>query len=489
MYAVAQSPMEITVAHNQQNNVASHATKYVAGVSQSIRVVVRNMADLTVHAVFSAIDRVEKIQWSSNDALILATVPSQGVVHVWAIDDPDWACRIDTGIAGLTDAIFHPTSSRHILVYSEFGLKVDIWDLMDQSRNMIRDVKSHSRPVVSNSKKFALILVRQFGRDHVLVLDLREKFRIVKRIPLHACSDIQSVHWTADDTGFVAIETALKPFVYLFSVNDGTLVSKQGLYEDETVTQLGITSLETTRHNLFAGCFDESLCIFSISAGLTLMSRISFRDQLVNVIDDTPAVLRETLGGEATVRQRNMYQLGAGDTYGYPVEYREVVPDDSGIPGLGQVQLPSVEAKFPRAHIQGKKASIVGPARGGLSALTCSQDGQWVAVQSECKSSVIFLVEVGRLKPAAILVHRQPVRDFKWNPAGLGHRNQLAVLTGDARVFLWTPSMENETVEMKDPTFKPTRSEWSSDGRDLILSEKDRVCSLIVHKNVTPAGG
>ena len=468
----------ISHVHTQTGNVlAPNDRPFVAGISQAIRVVVRTVPNLAVHAVFTAVDKIDRIEWSPNGSLVMAVIATQGIVQIWSIDDPDWNCRIDTGLTGLKNAHFHPISSAHVLVYSEFGLRVDIWNIVTEAKCHVKDVNENVPLVVSHSGRYALLL----GRQSIHVIDLSPpeddelSSAILHSVSLKGTKEIAGLAWTSQDDGIIAYESPLTPTLYVFSL-DGSRCHTTHLYGDTASShgvQLGVRSVTQTRSIFFVGCYDDSVRIFSTKkASLNLLAVLELGDPIVNVVDDYPIVLRESLGGNATLRERNMYHLGGGDVGNHPVEYIEVSRD------LSSVQLPSVENMNPLSHVQGKKTTVIGPPRGGISALRVSPDGAWLAVQSDKNSAVVFLIEIARLRVMCILVHRQPVRHFVWNPSGVASRNQLAITTGEARLFIWTPTMDNSTVNLADSTFKLLKIDWTRGGDSIILADRDKVCSL-----------
>jgi hypothetical protein len=51
--------------------------------------------------IYSCLDKIHRIEWSPNSRYVLCGLYDRATVQVWALDDPDWACKIDEGPAGV----------------------------------------------------------------------------------------------------------------------------------------------------------------------------------------------------------------------------------------------------------------------------------------------------------------------------------------------------------------------------------------------------
>ncbi|CAE8629088.1 unnamed protein product, partial [Polarella glacialis] len=83
--------------------------------------------------------------------------------------------------------------------------------------------------------------------------------------------------------------------------------------------------------------------------------------------------------------------------------------------------------------------------------------------------------DLGRLALKALLKHRAPVRSFAWDPSPLarGGGSRLAVSTADPALFLWSP-----TKALAGPCpLSLAKLRWRSDGRSLLIQERDRACT------------
>lgn len=72
------------------------------------------------------------LQWSPDGQFVLIGIQKRAQAFVKSISDPEWQCKIDEGLAGLVNCFWAPTS-RHVITYSEFSIRLTIWSLVDKS--------------------------------------------------------------------------------------------------------------------------------------------------------------------------------------------------------------------------------------------------------------------------------------------------------------------------------------------------------------------
>lgn len=104
------------------------------------RLVVRAADTLAVVCLASCLDRIETLAWSPDSDHILCGLFKRATVQVFCVSDPDWACSIAEGPAGVTDARWTP-DGRHILLTADFNLRLSVWSLVDQSCQYLKGPK------------------------------------------------------------------------------------------------------------------------------------------------------------------------------------------------------------------------------------------------------------------------------------------------------------------------------------------------------------
>jgi WD40 repeat protein len=65
------------------------------------RLVIREVESLKVVQIFSCLDKIHTVEWSANGKYVLCGLYDRGIVQIWAVEDPDWNCKIDEGPAGI----------------------------------------------------------------------------------------------------------------------------------------------------------------------------------------------------------------------------------------------------------------------------------------------------------------------------------------------------------------------------------------------------
>jgi WD40 repeat protein len=80
--------------------------------SVEYRLIVRETESLRVVQLFSCLDRVDTVEWSSNSTYVLCGLHSRGIVQIWAVDQPEWTCKIDEGPAGVQAVRWAPDGAR-----------------------------------------------------------------------------------------------------------------------------------------------------------------------------------------------------------------------------------------------------------------------------------------------------------------------------------------------------------------------------------------
>eukprot|EP01135_Chromosphaera_perkinsii_P004228 Nk52_evm17s272 gene=Nk52_evmTU17s272 len=134
--------MEFSEVFKQSNNlvVSSPDGQYCAHTVNQTRVVIRHSGSLQILHMHQCVDAVDSLQWSMDSLYLLCAIPRRGVVQVWALEQPDWTCKIDEGAAGLVSSCWSP-DGRHILNVSEFNLRVTVWSLVSKQVVYMRNPK------------------------------------------------------------------------------------------------------------------------------------------------------------------------------------------------------------------------------------------------------------------------------------------------------------------------------------------------------------
>lgn len=128
------------------------------------RLVVRAADTLAVVALASCLDRIEVLAWSPDSDHVLCGLLRRATVQVFCASDPDWACSIAEGPAGVAAARWTP-DGQHVLLSADFGLRLSVWSLVDQSCVYLRGAKHAAAGLAfsPDGSQLAVLHVRQRG--------------------------------------------------------------------------------------------------------------------------------------------------------------------------------------------------------------------------------------------------------------------------------------------------------------------------------------
>lgn len=104
--------------------------RYIA-VAVEYRLFIRDWQTLRVIQLYSCLDKVQHVEWSSDSNYVLCGLYNRSIVQVWSVLEPEWTCRIDEGLAGVASARWCP-DGRSILVTADYQIKATVWSLVDK---------------------------------------------------------------------------------------------------------------------------------------------------------------------------------------------------------------------------------------------------------------------------------------------------------------------------------------------------------------------
>lgn len=402
---------------------------FVAGVSALSRLIVRRLPSMSPVSVFTCVDKITSFSFSPDGSLILAQIPSRGLVQIFAVEakQETFSAQIDCGVSGLSGAMWAPDSVR-ILVASDFHVKLDIWCL--HRRASVRKIKfpkftQNACNTISfaENRPLAAMLLRSDCRDSLDITDTRD-FSRVGVFPV-ASQDAAGVAFCSHDQRVVVWEGPLECRAFIYTLT-GELVNRIEPY----MNKLGIKCFTHSSRFLAAGCFDDSIRIIAVTkSGASETAAFHVHEDFK--VGGPAHAFREVMDGA----QGQLHLLGATGLSGkvrYHVEKLE-----SG----ATLRLPSTKTFLP---LQAGNAPKV-----GISSMAFSPSGRYLATKSDAQASVVTVWDLATFSLTAALVHRQPVRSFAW-----GESERLAIATGDARIFFWAPGdLALEPMELPESKF------------------------------------
>ncbi|KAJ3351053.1 WD repeat-containing protein wrap73 [Entophlyctis luteolus] len=108
------------------------------------RLVVRDAETLQIIQLFTCTAAIDVMAWAGDSQLILVASKQKKAIQanyyfmrVWSLADIEWKCCIDEGVAGLVNVIWAP-DARHLLVFSDFQLRITVWSLVTKDASYIQ---------------------------------------------------------------------------------------------------------------------------------------------------------------------------------------------------------------------------------------------------------------------------------------------------------------------------------------------------------------
>ncbi|CAB1430942.1 unnamed protein product [Pleuronectes platessa] len=391
--------------------------KYLATCVQ-YRLVVRDVSTLQILQLYTCLDQISHMDWSSDSLFILCAMYKRGLVQVWSLEQPDWHCKIDEGSIGLVSSRWSP-DGRHILNTTEFHLRVTVWSLCTKAVSYIKYPKACQKGIdFSKDGCYLALAERRDCKDYVSVF-VCDDWHLLRHFETET-QDLAGLEWSPNGCVLAVWDSCLEYKVLLYSL-DGRLLSQYSAYE----WSLGIKSVTWSPSSQFLaiGSYDEKVRILN---HITWKKITQF---------DHPVTINST---KAVVYKESKY---------------EICP----LP----VQLPVVKPDPDRAN-----------PKIGVSSLAFSSDSRYLATKNDNMASVVWVWDMQRMNLEAVLEQTSAVRCFQWDP----RRPRLALCTANTKLYLWSPS---GCVSVQVPTeggFQVHSLSWHCSGDSLILIGKEQLC-------------
>jgi hypothetical protein len=81
---------------------------------------------------YEFVDIVSHLEWSPDGVYLLIGIAKRAQAFVRSMEEPDWNCKIDEGLAGMVNCLWAPTS-RHVITISEFNVRLTVWSMIDKT--------------------------------------------------------------------------------------------------------------------------------------------------------------------------------------------------------------------------------------------------------------------------------------------------------------------------------------------------------------------
>jgi len=109
----------------------------LVAVAKNFDVTILETNSLRIVQKYEFVDIVSHLEWSPDGVYLLIGIAKRAQAFVRSMEEPDWNCKIDEGLAGMVNCLWAPTS-RHVITISEFNVRLTVWSMIDKSVQYIQ---------------------------------------------------------------------------------------------------------------------------------------------------------------------------------------------------------------------------------------------------------------------------------------------------------------------------------------------------------------
>ncbi|TRY99424.1 hypothetical protein DNTS_022984 [Danionella cerebrum] len=319
------------------------------------RLMVRDINTLQVLHMYTCLDQVMHMEWSSDSLFILCAMYKRGLVQVWSLEQPDWHCKIDEGSIGLV-------SSRWSMDFSADG-------------------------------RYMALAERRECKDYISVF-VCDDWHLLRHFESET-QDLSGVEWSPNGCVLAVWDSCLEYKILLYSL-DGRLLSCYSAYE----WSLGIKSVAWSPSSQFlvVGSYDEKVRVLN---HITWKKISEFEHPAT--IGNTKAVLFKEVERRPVLGTEDLHQLTADTSLFNSQSKCEYLQDEiSPLPAQLLVIKPDPDRANPKI---------------GISAMAFSADNRYLATKNDNMAQAVWVWDMQRLALLVVLEHTAPVRCFTWDPS------------------------------------------------------------------------
>lgn len=193
---------------------------FIACVTTGNRVTIRSTETLEISHIYQCVDRIDKIEISPDSCYVLCALYSRNVVQVFSVEDKEWKCRINEGVAGIVNAYWTP-DSRNVITESDFGIQLSLWSLTEANSVIVALPKPPQGPfsktlAFSDCGRFMAVVHRIELQDQIGVYTVASQTSLgmseVSKFRARS-NDVASVHWVPGGTHLITLDS---PLTYKF---------------------------------------------------------------------------------------------------------------------------------------------------------------------------------------------------------------------------------------------------------------------------------
>eukprot|EP00898_Chlorokybus_atmophyticus_P000443 jgi/Chlat1/139/Chrsp1S03234 len=418
-----------------------------AHVAASIdnRVFVRDSLTLQVVHIFSCLDRVEQIEWSTDSTMLLCCLYKRSTLQAFSIEQPDWYCKIDEGPAGVAAARWAPCG-RQLLSTAQFNIRITAWSLHSKSCVYIPAPKHATKGLAfSSDGRFMALAERKDCKDYVSIF-VCEGWDVITSFPVET-TDLADLAWSPDGSSIAVWDSCLDYQLCVYSA-DGRLITKYEAYKDA----LGIRSMAWSPSGSFIaiGSYDQKVRILNYLTW-SCFAELEHPSAVKGIHD--VVVYREVEEACGTSPQTVL-----DDQFALPATKSryDVAQHPALIPNLR----PAPDKPNPKM---------------GVAQVAWSPDNEFLVTRNANMPTAVWIWDMQRMVLSTVLLQIDPVKAAVWDP----QQTRLAVCTGTSRFFIWSPQGAS-CYQIPVADFRALGLQWHPSGTGLLLTDKDRFCCSLL---------
>ncbi|KAF1809513.1 hypothetical protein P152DRAFT_374006, partial [Eremomyces bilateralis CBS 781.70] len=264
-----------------------------------------------------------------------------------------------------------------VIVVSDFGSRMVVWDLSSGRRVEIRDPKFVTRGWGFRKGGVCALLSRP-GPQDVVTMHAGGSWVVLRTVVVPTV-DAQGVKWSLDGRWWVVWDAASAGFkVYIYTL-DGNLYRTYAGDGGDGSLGLGIKSVEWSPRG-------DYLAIGSFDKRVTLLSTRTFSP--IVYLDHTASI-----------------QLVSGAVWQEQVSATSRTYTPAAQP-ISPPSIPSSATEF--------------PPKLGISIMAFSPDGSMLATRDDAHPTTVWLWDLTKMAPKAVLLQYSSIKSIQWHPACAG---------------------------------------------------------------------
>ncbi|CAL1299939.1 unnamed protein product [Larinioides sclopetarius] len=167
---------------------------------------------------------IDCLSWSPDSELVYCCSKKQGSIQIWNLTNPVWRCKIMENPLAVAEVHWAP-DSRHLLVISEFHLKMTVWSLVSTTIAVIENPKPVKNCLsFSSCERYLTVAERRKCEDFISIYTCYT-WEILKFFSVET-KDLSGIYFSPSDLVIGVLEAYIEePKVVFYSI-DGRILGK-----------------------------------------------------------------------------------------------------------------------------------------------------------------------------------------------------------------------------------------------------------------------